>query len=48
MTTTYINNGEYRIDKFDNGEKFLLKRIYTDLNGKPIYDVVGQIDKDLR
>lgn len=37
MKTTYINNGEYRIDEFENGKRFLLKK-----NGN-YYEVVGEI-----
>lgn len=38
MKTTYINNGEYRIDEFENGTRFLLKK-----NGN-YYEVVGKIN----
>lgn len=43
MKTTYINNGEYRIDEFENGDKFLLKRIFQKSDGDFVYEVVGKI-----
>lgn len=43
MKTTYIDGGEYRIDEFENGDKFLLKRLFQKTDGSYLYDVVGQI-----
>jgi hypothetical protein len=40
MKTTYINGGEYRIDEFENGKRFLLKK-----NGN-YYEVVGEINRN--
>ena len=40
MKTTYINNGEYRIDEFEDGKRFLLKK-----NGN-YYEVVGEINRN--
>ena len=46
MTIWYSKNRMYRVDEFDDGSRFLLKRVYTNLRGECMYDVVRKLTKE--
>ena len=46
MAIWYSEDRMYRVDEFDSGTRFLLKRIYTNDKGEPVYEVVCQLKKE--
>lgn len=46
MTIWYSKDRMYRVDEFDDGSRFLLKRVYTNLRGECVYDVVCKLTKE--
>ena len=45
MTIWYSKDLRYRVDEFDDGSRFLLKRVYTNLRGECMYDVICKLTK---
>lgn len=46
MKIWYSKDRMFRVDEFDNGTRFLLKKIFKNNKGEPVYDVVCQLTKE--
>lgn len=46
MRRWYSEDLAYRIDEFDDGTRFLLKQMYTNLDGEPVYGVVCRLEEE--
>lgn len=46
MKIWYSKDRMFRVDEFDDGNRFLLKRVYTNLKGECMYDVVCKLTKE--
>lgn len=46
MAIWYSEDRMYRVDEFDDDTRFLLKRIYKNNKGEPVYEVVCRLTKE--